>query len=289
MTSGPSPGATGVPVRPDPPSFFRFRTPAPAAPLRRWLRRSALRLMDAGVLPGLRPLRTHVVICGFPRSGSTLLQLVAETCYPEARTYREEKSAFNAERELRRDSPLVITKQPSDLFQVDDILDFYRGLRPQAKLVLTTRDPRAILTSRYSGKASANVTRGPDGYVMSSGIWREWFAHFEYARQRYTPLVVEYADLVRTPGDVERAFSSYIGWKPTVPFDQFLGNIPGDFETKALNGVRAFDPSNLTRWQAPEHAGRIAALLDEMPDLPELLIRLGYETDTTWTAAYRSA
>src|SRR5438045_94468 len=37
-----------------------------------------LKAIDNGWI-GLRPLRTHVVVCGFPRSGSTLLQLMIET------------------------------------------------------------------------------------------------------------------------------------------------------------------------------------------------------------------
>jgi hypothetical protein len=226
-------------------------------------------------------------MCGFPRSGSTLLQLIVETCYPSAKSYRRERSAFNAERELKRTSPIMITKKPSDLFQVDDIMEFYDGLPAKPRLVLTTRDPRAVLTSRYSGRAAANVTRGPDGYVMSSANWREWYAHFEYVRRTYAPLVVEYADLIRSPGAVERAFSTYIGHEPDVAFEEFLGNIPGDFETKALNGVRAFDLSSLTKWQSPRHESRIRALLDEMPDLPQLLVSLGYEHDDAWTAPYR--
>jgi hypothetical protein len=72
-----------------------------------------------------------------------------------------------------------------------------------------------------------------------------------------------------------------------VAFEEFLGNIPGDFETKALNGVRAFDLSSLTKWQSPRHESRIRALLDEMPDLPQLLVSLGYEHDDAWTAPYR--
>lgn len=69
-------------------------------------------------------------------------------------------------------------------------------------------------------------------------------------------------------------------------FDRFLEAVPRDFETKALNGVRTFDVSSLDRWRSPKYRDRIRQLLAEMPDLPELLVRLGYEADAEWTKDY---
>lgn len=98
----------------------------------------------------------------------------------------------------------MITKQPFDLFQVDEISEFYEGMHTRPRFVLTTRDPRAVLTSRYSGRAAVNTARGPDGYVMSSDIWRQWFAHFEYVRDSRDALIVEFADLVTSPRKVQQ-------------------------------------------------------------------------------------
>ncbi len=54
----------------------------PAGPfgaVKRGLKRLILDVVDTGWL-GLPALRTHVVICGFVRSGSTLLQVMCESC-----------------------------------------------------------------------------------------------------------------------------------------------------------------------------------------------------------------
>jgi hypothetical protein len=272
-------------VRPADPAFFRQRQIPVGAAARMRLRQTLLQLLD--VLPGRRALETHVVMCGFPRSGSTLLQLVAEACYPNARAFREEKAAINAARELVRTHPLMITKQPSDVFHVDTIRKFYAPLRTRVRFVLTMRDPRATLTSKYSGAALSNVTRGPDGFVMSVDNWKEWFAHFCYVAQSDDAMVIEYADLVTDPLAVQQRYAEFIGWRPEIPFDQFTASLPDGFQTKALNGLRSFDPSNLDRWKQEKYGDRIRQILDEMPELPQLLIELGYETDLEWTRGYR--
>jgi hypothetical protein len=270
---------------PGPPTFFKEYPPVTAAGARMRLRQTALQLLE--LAPGRCPLRTHAVICGFPRSGSTLLQMVVEACYPHARVFRQEKAAINAARELVRTHGLMITKQPSDLFSADALRQFYAPLRTRLRFVLTMRDPRATLTSRYSGEALANMTRGPDGFVMSVGNWKEWFAHFRYVAASEDSIVVEYADLVTDPLAVQQRYAEFIEWMPEISFDNFMASVPDGFQVKALNGLRSFDTSNLERWKQEKYRQRITQILDEMPELPELLIELGYETSLEWTRAYR--
>jgi hypothetical protein len=267
------------------PTFFEKRHRRVGADSRTRLRQIALRVLER--VPGRCQLETHVVICGFPRSGSTLLQLVAEACYPQARAYREEKAAINAARELVRTHALMITKRPADLFHVDRVREFYRPLSTAVRFVLTMRDPRATLTSRYSGEALANVTRGPDGYVMSVSNWKEWLAHFQYVAQGDDTMIIEYADLVTDPLAMQRRYAEFIGWQPQIPFDKFIESVPEGFATKALNGLRSFDTTNLERWKQDKYRDRIKQILDELPELPALLVELGYETDDTWAREYR--
>ena len=122
---------------------------------------------------------------------------------------------------------------------------------------------------------------------MSVRVWREWFAHYRYVAQGDDVMEIEYADLVTNPLGVQERYAEFIGWEPDVTFDKFMASVPEGFETKALNGLRSFDPSNLLRWKQPQYAGRIREILDELPELPALLIELGYESDTDWVRAYR--
>ena len=65
---------------------------------KRWRRRLAgylFCLPDTGWL-GLTPLRTHIVVCGLPRSGTTMLQLMLESALPDARRFGCEVSGWRA-------------------------------------------------------------------------------------------------------------------------------------------------------------------------------------------------
>jgi hypothetical protein len=173
----------------------------------------------------------------------------------------------------------MITKRPDDVFDVDEIRHFYRRLKTRLRLVLTTRDPRAVLTSKYEFR--------PDAYVMTPEFWRASFMHFSHVLQGDDALVIEYADLITRPLWVQQEMSAFIGWEPRLPFDRFLESVPAGFETKPLNGLRSFDSSSLEKWRRPEFRDRIRQLLREMPELPERLVQLGYERDQAWTLNYR--
>ena len=84
-------------IRPPKPERALMKPPRTnwLTPVRQRLKRAALQVVDHGWL-GYVPLEAHLVICGFPRSGTTLLQLMAETAYPSARTFGVERSGLAA-------------------------------------------------------------------------------------------------------------------------------------------------------------------------------------------------
>jgi hypothetical protein len=266
-------------ARPPRPADLKYREPSRGRldPVRLRVKRALAYASDRRWL-GLTPFQTHVVICGFPRSGSTLLLLMAETAYPEAKTYREEKTGIKAARELWAGrTALMITKRPNDVFFVDEIREFYRSRRAHARFVLCARDPRAVLTSVHNSQ---------EGYYVSPERWRAMYAHIVYVRHAPDVLTVEFNDLVREPARVQAALGAFIGWDASVPFDQFHASVPRGFDTLALNGVRPLDPSTIDKWRAPVHRERIRAMLSALPELPEVLIREGYEPDDAWLSAY---
>src|SRR5690242_12570056 len=84
------------------------------SPLKRFRRRTLsplFRIADTGIL-GLTPLRTHILICGFPRSGTTLLQLMLENGLPTARRFGREVGGWRAATYCWRNHELLISKVP---------------------------------------------------------------------------------------------------------------------------------------------------------------------------------
>jgi Sulfotransferase family len=247
--------------------------------VRRGIRASLYTAFERGWL-GLRPLRTHVVIFGFTRSGSTLLQMQIETCVSNARTFGTEMSAAWVQY-LLTNQTFLITKAPWDVFYLDEIRALYAARRADVRFILTVRDPRAILTSIH-----ARLTGGPDGYFLDPAHWITYYDHVRYAQQFDDVVTVEYEDMVCHPGEVQRRLTEFIGWHVHLPFDQFHTAVASDFEQVNLNGLRPLDPTRLDAWRQEQHRARIQLILQELPELPEYLIEMGYESDTSWVRDY---
>lgn len=267
---------------PKPPRADRPRpVPPPLAWLRRPAKRALLQAIDHGWF-GMVPLDLHLVMCGFPRSGTTLLQLMAETAFPEARSFNVERSGLGAaQNDWPGRHPMLITKRPDDIFWIDEIRDAYawRGTRTRVRFIVSVRDPRAVLTSVHNND--------PSNYWVPVDRWRAIYAHLQYVRRSPDVTVVEYRDVVERPSDVQRAVETLCGRRSSRSFDQFHAAVPESFDTRALNGVRPLDTSTLNKWRAPKHRARIQQLLEEMPELPDRLVEMGYEPDHEWCREYR--
>lgn len=239
--------------------------------------RPFIRLSDAGWLPAAQ-LKQHVVICGFPRSGTTLCQLMVESCVTGIRIFGRERRALEVAQFGHRSHPSVVTKRPKDVFLINEIREFYRSHAANVRFILMNRDPRAVLTSIHFSK--------PSEYFVSVNTWRHIYAHWKWARDSADVIDVRYEDLISSPDDVEHRVSEFTGWNVTRPFRRFHESVPGGFDIRALNGLRELDSGNLTRWQDNCHFRRIRSLLSEMPELPEILVELGYEHDDSWTREF---
>jgi hypothetical protein len=278
-----TPASLALP-RPSRPDFIPDLPGPPrgiTGPARRGVKRLLNGAVDSGWF-GLRPLRTHVVACGFPRAGSTLLQLMIEACVSDVRTFGTEYEALVAAPYALRNHPYMFTKDPHDVFYLDEIRAFYASRRADVRFIINVRDQRAVLTSIQNGISTSQ----PDGYWLDPGRWAFFQEHVRYAQQFDDVLTVEYQDLVCHPAEVQRRLTEFIGWQVHLPFDQFHTAVPPDFDRRPLNGVRPLDPTRLDAWRQEKHRARIRRLLREIPELPEYLIEMGYESDTSWVQAY---
>ena len=185
-----------------------------------------------------------------------------------------------------RNQPLMITKMPSDVFQIPDIRDWYARRRPNPKFIITMRDPRSVLTSLHA-------RLGSQEYMVTPEVWRATYEHIQYARGFDDVTAVRFEDLVQSPMEVQNQLTKFIGWHVHHPFEDFEQMVPEGWRKPQaaaganLNGLRPLDTSTISKWQNPKHSKRISTLLHEMPELPDRLIELGYESDTNWTLNYR--
>jgi hypothetical protein len=243
------------------------------------LRNNVLRVARA--VFGTR-LQAHIVVCGFPRSGTTLLHLMIQASVSDVRCFPVEYSALAAKLDwpMRQRQTFLLTKRPNDTLVMDLIRRRWTPERP-VKFIFCVRDPRAVCTSRHANRAGAR-------YYVTPERWCELYDVWERERHSSDVRTVEFATLVTRPDDVQTAVSTFTGWHDEAPFASAHTRVPKGFDPEnALNGVRPPNPEAIHHWKRPDHAERIRELLQAIPDLPERLITMGYEVDDRWTERYR--
>ncbi len=239
--------------------------------------RPLIKLQDVEWFPAVKR-KQHVVICGFPRSGTTLCQLMIESCVLDIKAFGRERRGLEIAKFGRRTHAQVMTKRPKDVFLISELREFYASQTAVVRFILMSRDPRAILTSVHFSQ--------PNNYFVSVDQWRHIFLHWKWASKSPDVLPVRYENLILHPDRVESQIVELTGWNIAKPFQSFHESVPKGFDGRALNGLRELDPDNLNRWHHEQHRDRICSLLSEMPELPDVLIEMGYETDSSWTREY---
>ncbi len=179
----------------------------------------------------------------------------------------------------------VITKRPNDIEFLPEMLN---DLNVQP--IVIVRDPRSILTS-FHKSVPHDYFCSYDKIYFVPPDGSPPFERFEYSlfyvyniMHRYKDhkrlILIRYEDLIKNPSKVQEFLGDRLGLEYKDKFTNFhkykLKN------TKALNGVRAIDPSNKDKWRHSDHQQRITGQFAEFPHLFDILIELGYEKDKQW-------
>lgn len=234
----------------------------------------------------------NIAICGYPRSGSTMLYNMLRWSVTGYSFTDRELSAVKA---LPGMPWPAITKYPSDCFYREEI----QAIDPAVRFVVTIRDPRSVLCSKhvstgdiykvswdrtyFGGSASKplrRVRRKPAGHYNAHWGLLDWDAALEALPD---PVVVKYEDLVRDPEIVQGWLGEALGLDYRASFAGFHeADIPEKLAYQ-MNGVRPVETTRIDSWM--DHPERIRQQFDECPALHEIVIRRGYEKDTAWIRA----
>lgn len=262
-------------------------------------RRVTSRLVDP------RASRTHILISGYPRTGSSLLYNMLGACLAD---FEFDTAEIPATQTIWHWSNHV-SKRPFDLFGLDEIMDA-NTLGKRVIMILTVRDLRDIMTSVHSyapddyliGYESCHVFRGefPRYTTTTTGPGlRDFFEAFQRCRAREDMeiLTVRYEDLVSDVGALQAELQREFGLRFTLPFEEYhrrpdrhVIRFEGNRRPLAPDLVKFHDPVShayVGRWNAAEHRPRIAQQFGDHPELFEMLRAHGYEEDDTWFDAYR--
>jgi hypothetical protein len=228
----------------------------------------------------------HIVICGFSRSGTTLLQQMLKTSVTNYKVYEFEKKY----KEVKKDSPNenIITKRPNDIEFIKNIVN-----EKHTHPIVLLRDPRSILTSFHKCVKSDYFCSFDKVYFTPNG--KEHFQikkfSFSYVYNMIEPLLnskkvtfIKYEDLITDSSSIQENFKNNFNMKLC---DDFCNFYKYDIKNKrALNGVRPLDKSSIDKWKDDIHIKRIFDQFTKHPKLFNILIKLGYEKDRRWFDFY---
>lgn len=252
--------------------------------LRDWIRLDQVGERLSGTLPPPEHLHTHVVVCGFSRSGTTLLYNMMRGSVEDATCPPREISGLTF-KEVDGD---VITKRPLDAFNLDELSARFKDRR--LKVVLVVRDCRSLLTSQHKRVPEQGFQGYDHSFFLAHessysnpGLIATNAAITSFLRSHPQLChVVRFEDLVRDPEQVRSQLETFTGLSFLRPFSDFWKQDVPEALQGPLNGVRPIEADRAASWATPEGLARVSRQFLLAPQLQQLLLDWGYEQDGDW-------
>ena len=235
----------------------------------------------------------QIVICGYPRSGTTLFYNMMRGSLSNFNFMDDEVSGKKTITQIGN----YCTKRPLDMFALADI---YKTNFKNKKIdiIFSIRDPRSVLLSMHKSVPDDYFCDGDYQYFVIPGrrsktnpgiipIYKQ-MKHVAKALSAYNNVYfMKYEDLITNTDNIQEELSSYFNLKFTDSFENFhKKEIPDNLKYQ-LNGVREIDTSRLTPWKDPKYKERIKDQFTKHPELFDILIDYGYEKDNSWFEDFR--
>ena len=229
----------------------------------------------------------HVIVCGLPRTGTTLLYNMLRTTVKNFEFYDSELSALRFISDEEPDGVNRVTKRPLDFMRAGH----FEAFIPDVKFIVCVRDPRSILCSmHWHSDTEYKVSWDKSIHsVKENGKLREMQGLIEMDRGllRITkPHYVYFEQLITQPDRVQTRLGRLFNFEYEGVFDNFHKHEIPELLSIQMNGVRPLDVSRLKPWV--KHKERIIQQFEECPYLHELLYKYKYEMDQTWYSMFKN-
>lgn len=225
----------------------------------------------------------HIALCGFSRSGTTLLHQMLLTSVANAWVAPDERSLNKVSRLWPR---TIITKRPLDIFDVND----YSGFRRLCVLIII-RDPRDIITSRHAAVDDDyfigadyvyHIGKNNQKFKVSKGSMLSTFSQIKNLANMKNTSLLKYEELVERPENVKTWFERVWGLKFKRPLESF--HLSKELSLLSpLNGVRSPETTRIGKWKRdPDDRQRVIQQFQEFPEMHQILFQFGYEINKDW-------
>jgi len=243
---------------------------------------------------------SHLVVCGYPRSGTSLLYNMLSSTVAGSMKFTSFENYFIHSLHKLGD---IATKAPLDVLHID-YLDQLNIHNKKIFLLVVIRDIRDIITSRHPIYPDEYFIGYDHSYWPQNKDFTEWSydapgvieiaSHIRKSLNRPDAFLVRYEDLVDSPDDLQksiqqkfdihfnRKFSDYHLTQEKHAY-KYEGRFKPKDESLVMEGSRVKNKG--TRWNKSEHKDRIKNQFERCPELFDLLIEYGYEKDSSWIDA----
>ena len=241
----------------------------------------------------------HMVICGYPRSGTSLLYNMISASIGGFHCEKFEKRAIER---LHRPGNYV-TKFPLDILNVEEILNA-NVLFKDIYFLVCIRDVRDLITSRHP--------LVPDEYFIGykNSLWpanpqfTEWRHNAPGIEAIYKAinacssvqginmLKVRYENLICDTRRTQEEIEKFLGLKFSGSFSDYhkrghkhAYKYSGRYLAKDASLVREssqIDIGRIAKWRSPDHKRIIDQQFSQYPELFEILVGDGYEKNNEW-------
>ena len=216
-----------------------------------------------------KPIRVHVVGSS-PRSGTTLMFELITSCFALEKFGDHEISIY--ERWVDAEG-VYASKQPMDFVHVKRLMKWDQNLY----CIYMQRDPRDTIVSQHGSR--------PGEYWCDFDVWERNDTLFSGMGNHPRIIECRYEDLAANPDSVQETLMKKFAFlEKRHAFSEFSKvSQSSEAAQLALKGVRDISTSSIGKWRAD--LPRMAAQLQQYPQMSQRVVQSGYETDTTWTDA----
>jgi hypothetical protein len=256
--------------------------------------RSALRRIS--------PWKPHqVVICGLPRSGTSLLYNMMSQSLPGFHYDEFEVRCVKYVKDRRN----TLSKRPLDVFEIADLVQQVQDEK-RITVIMLHRDIRDVITSRhprvpedyfigYDYSYRTDLPTGPAPTRPGVKGFCEAMKQVE-SMPNIEVHIIRYEDIVEYPDAVGEQVAVWLGVCLRQPFSSFHltpEQLPYRYDGIVGNAAsfirehRSPEKSRIGKWKLPEHHDRIVESFTMNPQLNDILIEWGYENNTCWLESFQ--
>ena len=221
---------------------------------------------------GVMPKR--IVICGSPRSGTTLMNELMR-CFSGLYVMNREEHALRFPY-LVFNKEYIVTKHPLDFYHFNEIIDKLND----PVIIFMLRDPRDVVVSKHF--------KNKNHYLVEFPLWESAINSYELLNYD-KKILINYEELVRDPLAIQKLLADKLGLEVASSFTDFYLSVDKRHkDIKSLGGVRPIDQGNIGKYANDEHHERIKEQISSYPIMSDYLIKYGFENDREWEGRYVS-